>query len=222
MNTSSRLRAFTLIELLVVIAIIAILAAILFPVFARAKEAAKRTTCRNNMKQIATALIIYADDNSSTFPTQRQAGHDDYDVCDYVSTTDSCWINASMPYVKSRPVWICPSADDWGAHGLSDSTFWYNGHASGKKTSRIPQPSESTLFAEWAHRSNCTGNRPYPYRKCGPQPEWSCPDTWHANSTWGNNHTSGDANQRGGNWPFVDSHVRFNVTSQVMRDWVNY
>ncbi len=60
---SSNRKGFTLIELLVVIAIIAILAAILFPVFAQAKEAAKKTTCLSNLKQIGTGLSIYYSDN---------------------------------------------------------------------------------------------------------------------------------------------------------------
>ncbi len=63
-----RRRGFTLIELLVVIAIIAILAAILFPVFTKAKETAKVTTCLNNLKQIGTALASYIDDNAGRFP----------------------------------------------------------------------------------------------------------------------------------------------------------
>src|SRR3954464_10321579 len=63
-------RAFTLIELLVVIAIIAILAAILFPVFAQAKEAAKKTSCLSNVKQVALSTVMYAGDNDDTmFPT---------------------------------------------------------------------------------------------------------------------------------------------------------
>ena len=62
-------RAFTLIELLVVIAIIAILAAILFPVFARAKESAKRTACLSNSRQQGAALLMYLTDNDGMMPT---------------------------------------------------------------------------------------------------------------------------------------------------------
>ena len=65
---SFRNRGFTLIELLVVIAIIAILAAILFPVFAQAREAARRSACLSNMKQISTALLMYAQDNDEILP----------------------------------------------------------------------------------------------------------------------------------------------------------
>ncbi|MEJ5251021.1 MAG: prepilin-type N-terminal cleavage/methylation domain-containing protein [Armatimonadota bacterium] len=61
-------RGFTLIELLVVIAIIAILAAILFPVFARAREAARKTTCLSNTKQIATGIMVYIQDYDETYP----------------------------------------------------------------------------------------------------------------------------------------------------------
>lgn len=70
----ARKKGFTLIELLVVIAIIAILAAILFPVFAKAREAARKSTCQSNMKQIGTALATYMSDNSSTLPSSAAAG----------------------------------------------------------------------------------------------------------------------------------------------------
>ncbi|MFN3648934.1 MAG: type II secretion system protein [Armatimonadota bacterium] len=66
-------RGFTLIELLVVIAIIAILAAILFPVFARAREAARKASCLSNMKQIGTAAMMYTQDYDETFPDSRQS-----------------------------------------------------------------------------------------------------------------------------------------------------
>src|SRR6266508_817809 len=67
----NRKRGFTLIELLVVIAIIAILAAILFPVFARAREAAREATCQNNMKQCAQSLKMYTDDYDGTLPSSQ-------------------------------------------------------------------------------------------------------------------------------------------------------
>jgi prepilin-type N-terminal cleavage/methylation domain-containing protein len=210
---------FTLIELLVVIAIIAILAAILFPVFARAREAARRTGCLNNMKQVTTAILMYSQDYDEVLPYQEG------DVCDYATSKKTIWINSLMPYVKNKNVWICPSADNWGAKGDSDSVYWYNGHASAKAIAAIPLPAESILFLEWAHRSNCTGWRPYPKDKCPPAKQGqsgTCPDTWHPNSTWGNNHTSGDPNVKGSNYPYVDGHVKFRPISQMMYSWVNY
>ncbi|MCS7190021.1 MAG: DUF1559 domain-containing protein, partial [Fimbriimonadales bacterium] len=69
-------KGFTLIELLVVIAIIAILAAILFPVFAQARESARQTQCTNNQKQIATSVMMYVQDYDETFPMSAYFGTD--------------------------------------------------------------------------------------------------------------------------------------------------
>lgn len=92
-------RAFTLIELLVVIAIIAILAAILFPVFAQAKEAAKKTTCVSNVRQMAMAVVMYAQDNDDHFPMDSHAGG--YQLS---------WIRTIEPYVKAKLLlYRCPS-----------------------------------------------------------------------------------------------------------------
>src|SRR5438270_721672 len=90
-------RGFTLIELLVVIAIIAILAAILFPVFARARESARRTGCLSNMKQVSTGLLMYAQDNDEVFPYQQ-----DGNICDYGKSPHAVWITSTMPYVKNK------------------------------------------------------------------------------------------------------------------------
>jgi prepilin-type N-terminal cleavage/methylation domain-containing protein/prepilin-type processing-associated H-X9-DG protein len=217
-------RGFTLIELLVVIAIIAILAAILFPVFARARESARRTGCLSNMKQVTTGIMMYTQDYDEVMPFQ-----DLPDPCDFATSKKACWINSTMPYVKNKQVWYCPSADvgpQWGLPtAASDSNYWYNGHASGKALAAVPLPSESILFVEWAHRTACTGMRPYPNDKCPPAKQGqagTCPDTFHPNSTWGINHQSGDPQIRGANYPFVDGHVRFRTTSQMMGVWVNY
>src|SRR5579871_353673 len=73
MNTS-KTKGFTLIELLVVIAIIAILAAILFPVFARAREAARKISCVSNVKQLTTATLMYVQDYDEVFPAMEERG----------------------------------------------------------------------------------------------------------------------------------------------------
>jgi prepilin-type N-terminal cleavage/methylation domain-containing protein len=95
-------RGFTLIELLVVIAIIAILAAILFPVFARAREKARQASCASNQKQIALGLIMYASDYDEAFPGFY-----------YCATAADwpllMWFDASRPYVNNDDIYKCPS-----------------------------------------------------------------------------------------------------------------
>src|SRR3712207_199486 len=92
-----RPRGFTLIELLVVIAIIAILAAILFPVFAQAREKARAISCTSNVKQLATSVLMYAQDYDETYPIGVQ---DDW---------NESWPVKVQPYVKNLGVFRCPN-----------------------------------------------------------------------------------------------------------------
>ena len=91
-------RAFTLIELLVVIAIIAILAAILFPVFAQAREKARQTACLSNTKQLALGVYMYAQDYDETLP-----------VAGYNAQCRGRWQWQIFPYVKNEQVFTCPN-----------------------------------------------------------------------------------------------------------------
>jgi prepilin-type N-terminal cleavage/methylation domain-containing protein/prepilin-type processing-associated H-X9-DG protein len=91
-------RGFTLIELLVVIAIIAILAAILFPVFARARENARRASCQSNLKQIGLGIAQYTQDSDEKLPP-----------CGLDDGSNKPWAQVIQPYMKSQQVFRCPS-----------------------------------------------------------------------------------------------------------------
>ncbi len=107
--------AFTLIELLVVIAIIAILAAILFPVFARAKEAAKKTSCLSNLRQLGVGLLLYESDSDEHYPDRRDlksslpGGYRPWTTWPPVDPRAG-WAQILFDnYIKNDAIWTCPS-----------------------------------------------------------------------------------------------------------------
>ena len=108
-------KGFTLIELLVVIAIIAILAGILFPVFAQAREKARQTKCLSNIKQIGTGIMLYTDDHNECFPLAKNSNGD-------------CWQDIIYTYTKSYEIYFCPTS--WKDYDSSKdgakSSYQYN------------------------------------------------------------------------------------------------
>jgi len=115
-------RGFTLIELLVVIAIIAILASILFPVFARARENARRTSCASNLKQLGLGIMQYVQDYDETYPMSLNYGADGVSGGSG-DDADVTWTATVQPYVKSTQIFQCPSSEtvsystgDYGAN----------------------------------------------------------------------------------------------------------
>jgi len=113
-------RGFTLIELLVVIAIIAILAAILFPVFAQAREKARQASCQSNLKQVGTAMMMYTQDYDEMYvaggPIDNIASNVPWTgcqgwPCNKPNGNDN-WGARIIPYVKNYFVFVCPSAND--------------------------------------------------------------------------------------------------------------
>ncbi|RYF45134.1 MAG: DUF1559 domain-containing protein [Cytophagaceae bacterium] len=146
---------FTLIELLVVIAIIAILAAILFPVFARARENARRASCQSNLKQIGLGIMQYTQDYDEKYPIGTWA---------YVNGNgvQSAWDVVTQPYLKSTQVITCPSdtaSKVYNVPGLGNNVrrsylmsryLWENGQqwGSGVSIAALPLASVTVMLGE--------------------------------------------------------------------------
>ncbi len=172
-------RGFTLIELLVVIAIIAILAAILFPVFARAREKARQTSCLSNLKQLGLAWLMYAQDYDERVCATHMppvGAPDRTDMWVYVANSDPTRAIGSrlMPYCKNEQMFVCPSEP--GSHWSYGMNYYFAAYAratlgssgpsgygyGGAALAAIGRPAEILVLTD--ARSDCyyIGNASYP------------------------------------------------------------
>ena len=136
--------AFTLIELLVVIAIISILAAILFPVFAKVREKARQTACASNEKQLALGVLMYAQDNEEALPPAAQ-----WDAANNLVL----WPSVLDPYVKNDKLRICPSdggvtLNSYGLNELNFADLTDTGAAPPRTLSVFETPSDTVMLSE--------------------------------------------------------------------------
>jgi prepilin-type N-terminal cleavage/methylation domain-containing protein/prepilin-type processing-associated H-X9-DG protein len=135
------LRAFTLIELLVVIAIIAILAAILFPVFAQAREKARQTACLSNAKQMGTATLMYIQDYDEVYTPCYVWGPPNFNA-----TSRYWWPDLLYPYIKNADIFRCPSDrnpnQNWSQNTPQANVRWcsYSMNAINNAASRWTSP----------------------------------------------------------------------------------
>ena len=213
-STHSR-RAFTLIELLVVIAIIAILAAILFPVFAQAREKARQTSCLSNLKQIGLAFLMYTQDYDEAFPDAVANQTQDGGCAPGLEWwgQGGGFVTLINPYIKNSGIYHCPSAE---------TPFWANaGHPEG--WCGTPDQNAVNNLLQTAP-SGVT----YRYRKAflggtwfagGPitDAEFTRPtdnalatevDAWHRNRLVGLDEAPVDVSQMDLNAVFVDGHAK--------------
>jgi prepilin-type N-terminal cleavage/methylation domain-containing protein/prepilin-type processing-associated H-X9-DG protein len=216
-------QAFTLIELLVVIAIIAILAAILFPVFAQAREKARSVSCLSNGRQVGIAFMMYAQDNEENLPLLS------------FPVEANTWTDQVQPYIKNRQLYRCPSDDstNWtmplsnpgfGQDGLRRSSYFINAYIAGGNSygnlASVQSPASVIALAESA--KNITRDHFAPYNWNGdqetpPNPQFN---PFMQGMTWdaANKETTELALRRhtgGANYVFMDGHSKFHRWSQV-------
>lgn len=226
---------FTLIELLVVIAIIAILAAILFPVFARAREQARAASCVSNMKQVVLAELMYAQDYDETFAASRQVDISN-GAGDCTPGSKIGWKGLTQPYIKNWQVYRCPSNPNniYKSDDASPFTDWQNNN-------QEPRYSQLNAPISYARNGRVFGAGPTnpPTRMASIdrpattvqilESTWDCADLgdwvatngqngttnacqWgtgffqHQGATQGGNATQPNGGQ--GNWAFNDGHVK--------------
>jgi prepilin-type N-terminal cleavage/methylation domain-containing protein/prepilin-type processing-associated H-X9-DG protein len=173
-------RGFTLIELLVVIAIIGILASMLFPVFAQAREKARQTTCTSNMAQIHRAAYMYMGDHDDTYPTQDHLFIEPcdpppfwidigYGVPDWNTSPYSNWALGLMPYTKSEEIYACRSNKGYTQNSnptMRGLSYIYNGFASGASDAAVPRHAEFIMFYDYRYLTTYASANPVPYTQC--------------------------------------------------------
>ncbi|HAH85909.1 MAG: DUF1559 domain-containing protein [Armatimonadota bacterium] len=188
-------KGFTLIELLVVIAIIAILAAILFPVFAKAREKARQTGCSSNLKQLANSMLMYAQDYDERFPDLVVKDSDGKDVS---------WSNLLVPYIggaKWDDILSCPSVSKAQAKAANlggNLTFYgYNYYYLGYyRLADIANPSETVMLCDIGVKDD--GTITYPHHVNRP-----------SHATYGGICRPASRHNDGCNIAWVDGHVKW-------------
>lgn len=214
-----RTKGFTLIELLVVIAIIAILAAILFPVFARAREKARQTSCLSNVKQLMTAINMYAQDYDEMMVPYSTAPTSPFKLPGGGTMTAAslAWPGLIFPYVKNVQLYNCPSSEYKWDGGVNDANH----------------------YSEWAKQSyainfwaTCTeypnirslAGFEFPSENMVLAPGKSATESVTAYyvrpGLWGNSAAKDldpDRHNDGGNYGFMDGHAKF-VTANSLGD----
>jgi len=214
----SKVNGFTLIELLVVIAIIAILAAILFPVFAQAREKARQTTCLSNLKQIGLGMMMYVDDYDETFPMSSPSAHTWSG-----NARAHTYCGAIEPYIKSLKIFKCPSAKHTGdaeqLPGCFDNSYSPNGAIVGRlydnydsplsetgvwqaaaTMSEITKPSNIIMIREWGSAQIWVHVRPY---------------RWGGQIADDGNNLAIKMHADGQNMTFADGHAKFYKIGQM-------
>jgi prepilin-type N-terminal cleavage/methylation domain-containing protein/prepilin-type processing-associated H-X9-DG protein len=228
-HASYRGAGFTLIELLVVIAIIAILAAILFPVFAQAREKARAASCLSNLKQISLGLMMYTQDydevlagNQFTAPNNAQGDAGPANLTDIgfmdpdPTKTGRNWGRDTQPYIKNTQIYNCPNSvprSTWSAGSAyaetthpqgRNASYMLNGITSTKALAAIPAPADIIYLHEYRFNSRVSQVRPCPLNAANPTTFYQY------------NHFFYDfMHTQGGNLLYCDGHAKFKKKTAI-------
>jgi prepilin-type N-terminal cleavage/methylation domain-containing protein/prepilin-type processing-associated H-X9-DG protein len=207
-----RRAGFTLIELLVVIAIIAILAAILFPVFAKAREKARQSSCLSNVKQLSLAFLQYAQD------------YDDLTPLMLYGSSSSWWYNSVQPYIKNTQVMLCPSARSewgytWGYYWGWEKMFTQGTSAAyggGVPMGALQYPAETCMIAESHGLYSTPGGAA---AGTGAGLNWGGCGMFTNTGSWSYAPWAADRHNDGMNIGFVDGHAKWTARSVCEGEW---
>ncbi|MHB8997613.1 MAG: DUF1559 family PulG-like putative transporter [Armatimonadota bacterium] len=194
-------RGFTLIELLVVIAIIAILAAILFPVFAKAREKARQSSCLSNVKQLSIAMLSYAQDYDEMMPRANNivpaSSTTLLDGTSANTTVNMLWMYQIVPYIKNAQVFACPSAAvkmPASTYSQSANYGFNDTYCGGVSLGVLQVPAETIMLVD------CT---------------YYLAD-WDINASGGDNHAPpSPIHNEGSNCNFADGHAKWYKSSAL-------
>ena len=245
-----RRQGFTLIELLVVIAIIAILAAILFPVFAQAKAAAKQSVCLSNVKQLDLAILMYSNDYDDGYPSGEPEAFGYWNLgytgwqwpCSSNEGEADCleWGNSVLPYTKNQGIFACPTATTSNPYNYSGTTpgdtYTLNGTLQFSSSSSVLYPTGLVLIWNGILDNNMLGRTwANPNLEC-PNDNAACvyvPNTDPTSTTNGaldtvrgepgEPNTTKWAHGMGDNFGYVDGHSKWHpLTGSIKYDpWVD-
>lgn len=204
-ETTHREHGFTLIELLITVAIIGILAAILLPVFARARENARRASCMNNMKQIALGVFMYTQDYDSKLPLIEVN-----DAANVTPTNPYGWADALQPYLKSTQIFQCPSGSSTNVDptAVNYTDYWINRYTDSLSDSAFDSPALTVLLGEGGYTTNSYGSR-FSTQGIYDDARWTTGTCWNTDQQIYLPNHRGNLHLDGSNYAFADGHVKW-------------